>query len=136
MISMDTNAVIAAINGRIPTVRKKLEAALVDRTAIGISAIVLYELAYGIRKSARPHANATALATFISLGIAVWPFEPEDAEEGGDIRFALERAGTPIGPHDILIAAQTRRRGALLVTANTGEFARVPGLRMENWTLD
>ena len=58
------------------------------------------------------------------------PFEPEDAEEAGDIRAALERAGTPIGPYDVLIAAQARRLDALLVTANTREFARVPGLKL------
>jgi tRNA(fMet)-specific endonuclease VapC len=45
----------------------------------------------------------------------------------------LERAGTPIGPYDILVAAHARRRGALLVPANTREFARVPGLRFEDW---
>jgi tRNA(fMet)-specific endonuclease VapC len=136
MISLDTNAVIAAINGRVPTVRRRLEAALVDRTPIGMSAIVIYELEYGIRRSARPRANAAALAAFVSLGLTAWPFETEDAEEAGEIRRALERAGTPIGPHDILIAAQSRRRGALLVTANIGEFARVSGLRTENWALD
>ncbi|HEX3665272.1 MAG TPA: type II toxin-antitoxin system VapC family toxin [Rhizomicrobium sp.] len=133
MISLDTNAVIGAINGRFPNVRRQLEAALVDQIPIGISVIVVYELAYGIRKSARPQANAAALAAFVSLGLTVWPFEPEDAEEAGEIRAALEAAGTPIGPYDILIAAQSRRRGARLVTANMGEFARVPGLRIENW---
>jgi tRNA(fMet)-specific endonuclease VapC len=135
MISLDTNAVIAAINGRVPAVRQKLEAALVDRMTIGISVIVLYELAYGIRKSARPRDNAAALEAFVSLGLTVWPFEPGDAEEAGTIRLVLERAGTPIGPHDIVIAAQSRRRNACLVTANTGEFARVPGLRTENWAV-
>ena len=135
MISLDTNAVIAAIDGRVPAVRRKIETTLVDRTAIGMSVIVLYELAYGIRESGRPRANAAALAAFVSLGLTVWPFEPEDAEEAGEIRLALERAGTPIGPYDILIAAQSRRRGACLVTANTNEFARVPGLKMENWAL-
>jgi tRNA(fMet)-specific endonuclease VapC len=133
MISLDTNAVIGAINGRFPNVRRQLEAALVDQIPIGISVIVIYELAYGIRKSARPQANAAALAAFVSLGLTVWPFEPEDAEEAGEIRAALEAAGTPIGPYDILIAAQSRRRSARLVTANMGEFGRVPGLRIENW---
>ena len=61
-------------------------------------------------------------------------FDAEDAHEAGDIRALLERAGTPIGPYDILIAAQARRRGATLVTANTREFARVPGLKTEDWT--
>lgn len=63
-----------------------------------------------------------------------WPFEPEDAEEAGEIRAELERAGTPIGPHDVLIAAQARRRSALLVTANTTEFIRVPRLRIADWS--
>jgi tRNA(fMet)-specific endonuclease VapC len=44
----------------------------------------------------------------------------------------LERVGTPIDPYDVLIAAQARRRGAVLITANTLEFARVPGLKLEN----
>jgi PIN domain len=59
--------------------------------------------------------------------------DSEDAEEAGDIRAALERAGTPIGPHDILIAAQARRRSAVLITANEREFVRVPGLKTEDW---
>jgi tRNA(fMet)-specific endonuclease VapC len=73
------------------------------------------------------------LAVFLTLDVTRWPFEPEGAKEAGDICAEFERAGTPIGPYDVLIAAQARRRSALLVTANTGEFARVPGLRTENW---
>lgn len=133
MISLDTNAVIAAISGRIPAVRRRLEKTLAGREPVGISSIVLYELWFGIRKSARPEANAEILRTFLAVGVEPWPFEPEDAEEAGDIRYALERAGTPIGPYDLLIAAQARRRGALLVTGNRREFARVPRLRVEDW---
>ena len=62
-----------------------------------------------------------------------WPFESQDAEEAGDIRAALERTGKPIGPYDLLIAAQARRRGATLITANEREFARVPGLKTADW---
>ena len=58
----------------------------------------------------------------------------DDAREAGDIRAALERTGTPIGPYDVLIAAQARRRGAMLATANVREFARVPGLRLVDWS--
>jgi tRNA(fMet)-specific endonuclease VapC len=135
MICLDTNTVIAAINRRKPEVRRRLEAALAEGAAIGISAIVLYELWYGIQKSARPRANAATLAAFLALDVTPWPFEAEDAEQAGDIRATLERAGTPIGPYDLLIAAQARRRSALLVTANSSEFARVPGLRTEDWSL-
>lgn len=133
MICLDTNAVIAAINRRSPEVRRRLEAALVQGVTVGLPTIVLYELWYGIKKSTRPQANTSVLATFLSLDVTPWPFEPEDAEEAGEVRAALEATGTPIGPYDVLIAAQARRRSALLVTANTGEFARVPGLNTEDW---
>jgi tRNA(fMet)-specific endonuclease VapC len=133
MICLDTNAVIASINRRVPTVRARLEQALGEGAPVGIPAIVLFELWYGIKKSARSGVNELTLATFLALDVTPLPFEPEDAEEAGDVRATLERAGTPIGPYDVLIAAQARRRGALLVTANRREFARVPGLRMEDW---
>jgi|GraSoi_2013_60cm_1033757.scaffolds.fasta_scaffold205854_1 tRNA(fMet)-specific endonuclease VapC len=133
MICLDTNAVIAAVNQRKPSMRRRLEQALVDRVTVGIPTVVLYEMRYGIRKSMRPQANTEVLANFLALDVTLWPFESEDAEEAGDIRAALERAGTPIGPYDILIAAQARRRSAVLITANEREFARVPGLKTEDW---
>jgi tRNA(fMet)-specific endonuclease VapC len=133
MICLDTNVVVAAINHRAPRVRERLLQALVQGEAVGIPAIVLFELWYGIGKSTRAQQNAENLAAFLTLDVTPWPFDAEDAREAGDIRAALERAGTPIGAYDILIAAQTRRRAALLVTANGREFARVPGLRFEDW---
>jgi tRNA(fMet)-specific endonuclease VapC len=54
--------------------------------------------------------------------------------QGANIRAWLERAGTPIGPYDILIAAQARRRKAILITANR-EFGRVPGLATQDWSI-
>jgi tRNA(fMet)-specific endonuclease VapC len=135
MICLDTNAVIAAINRRKPELRRRLESAIVAGAPIGIPTIVLFEMRYGIARSARPQENAAILAAFLRLDVSPWPFELEDAEEAGDIRAELERAGTPIGPYDVLIAAQARRRSALLVTANTGEFTRVPGLRIEDWAI-
>jgi tRNA(fMet)-specific endonuclease VapC len=135
MICLDTNVVIAAINGRKPGLRRRLEVAIVGGAHIGIPTIVLFEMRYGIAKSARPQENAAILAAFLALDVRPWSFEPEDAEEAGDIRAELERAGTPIGPYDVLIAAQARRRHALLVTANMGEFTRVPGLRIEDWAI-
>jgi tRNA(fMet)-specific endonuclease VapC len=133
MICLDTNAVIRAINLRQPRVRRRLEQVLADSVTVGIPAIVMFEMWYGIKKSARPQANAALLTAFLTLDVTLWPFEPGDAEEAGGIRAALERAGTPIGPYDVLVAAQARRRGALLVSANEREFARVPGLRIEDW---
>jgi tRNA(fMet)-specific endonuclease VapC len=96
---------------------------------------VLFELWYGAAKSARPDRNARRIADFLAGPIEILVFEPADAEEVGNIRAALERAGTPIGPYDLLVAAQARRRDALLVTANEREFARVPRLKFEDWTM-
>jgi tRNA(fMet)-specific endonuclease VapC len=95
--------------------------------------IVLFELRYGAAKSARPERNARRIQDFLGGPIDILPFGPEDADEAGDIRAVLERAGTPIGPYDVLIAAQARLRNALLITANAREVVRVPRQRCEDW---
>jgi tRNA(fMet)-specific endonuclease VapC len=133
MICLDTNAVIDVLNNASSLVRLRIHRTIGMDRHIAISSIVLFELRYGAMKSARPERNVRRIADFLVGPIAVLPFEPGDAEEAGDIRAAVERAGTSIGPYDLLIAAQARRRGALLVTANTREFARVPGLDIEDW---
>jgi tRNA(fMet)-specific endonuclease VapC len=135
MICLDTTIVIAVINQRAAAVRQRLMKTLHEGTIVGIPTVVLHELWYGIKKSARARANADALDNFLTLDVTAWPFETEDAEEAGDIRAGLERLGTPIGPYDVLIAAQARRRGAILVTANKNEFSRVPGLQTQDWTI-
>jgi tRNA(fMet)-specific endonuclease VapC len=135
MICLDTNAVIAILNNPTSPVRTRIDAAIKQRRLIAISSIALYELRYGAAKSARPERNARRILDFLSGPIDVLPFADADAEEAGDIRAALERAGTPIGPYDILIAAQARQRDALLVTANEREFARVPRLKVEDWAM-
>jgi len=135
MIHLDTNAVIAVLNNKSPAVRTRIGAAIVAGRPLAMSSIVLFELRYGAAKSARPDRNVQRIADFLVGPIEVLPFESEDADEAGDIRAALERVGTPIGPYDVLVAAQARRRDALLVTANRREFARVPRLRFEDWAI-
>jgi tRNA(fMet)-specific endonuclease VapC len=135
MICLDTNIIIAVINRRAADGRQRLMKTLHEGTIVGIPTVVLYELWYGIKKSARAQPNTDALDNFLALDVTPWPFEAEDAEEAGNVRAALERLGTPIGPYDVLIAAQARRRGAILVTANKNEFARVPGLQTQDWTI-
>jgi tRNA(fMet)-specific endonuclease VapC len=73
-------------------------------------------------KSARVQQNGAALAAFLALDVTVWPFDIDDAEEAADIRVTLERAGTPIGPFDILIAAQARPKRR---AAGDGEWPRI-----------
>jgi tRNA(fMet)-specific endonuclease VapC len=135
MISLDTNAVIAAINDGQSPVRGRLEETLARGEAVAVSTVVLFELNYGIAKSLRSEDNRSRLDEFMAGRIEPLLFDPEDAKESGDIRATLERAGRPIGYYDLLIAGQARRRGAVLVTANRREFARVPGLRVEDWTV-
>jgi tRNA(fMet)-specific endonuclease VapC len=135
MICLDTNVVIAAINLRPVGVRARLDDALAAGVTIGIPAIVLFEMHYGIAKSERRAKSAAGLEAFLTLAITPWPFEPEDARHAGDIRAHLESQGAPIGHYDYLIAALARSRGATLVTANRREFTCVPGLIVADWAV-
>lgn len=133
MICLDTNIAIYVINRRVPTVRLRLAEQLRLGTEIGFPVIALFELRYGHARSDRRAESDRLLAEFLAPGIAVLPFEAEDAAHAGDIRAYLESEATPIGSYDCLIAAQARRRGATLVTANRREFSRVPGLLLTDW---
>jgi tRNA(fMet)-specific endonuclease VapC len=131
---LDTNAVIALLKDEPAIFRKRLRRAVSRGAAIAVSSIVLYELWYGVARSARRRDNAERLRVFLSGGIEVSAFDEEDAKAAGELRATLEGAGTPIGPYDLLIAAQALRTGATLVTANVAEFTRVPGLQWQDWT--
>jgi tRNA(fMet)-specific endonuclease VapC len=131
---LDTNAVIALLKNEPAIFRKRLRRAVSRGAAIAVSSIVLYELWYGVARSARRRENAERLRVFLSGRIEVGAFEEDDAKTAGELRATLEGAGTPIGPYDLLIAAQALRTGATLVTANVAEFTRVPGLQWQDWT--
>jgi tRNA(fMet)-specific endonuclease VapC len=73
------------------------------------------------------------LESFFTGPLELLPFEDENARAAGEIRAALEARGTPIGAYDLLMAGQARRHGAILVTANASELARIDGLRWEDW---
>ncbi|MGH7187776.1 MAG: type II toxin-antitoxin system VapC family toxin [Acetobacteraceae bacterium] len=133
MKCLDTNAIIAVLNNRPASVRERLARELARGEQIGVPVIALFEMIYGYEKSARREQNRAALSAFLALDVEPLAFEPADAEHAGAIRVHLERAGTPIGAYDLLIAAQARRHGAPLVTANGHEFTRVPGLACEDW---
>jgi tRNA(fMet)-specific endonuclease VapC len=134
LLCLDTNIVIFALNGRRPEISARLDTELARATPIMVPAIVLFELRYGYAKSAQPALNEQRLALFLEAGFAQPDFDGKDATEAGYIRAHLERLGQPIGPYDILIAAQARRRSATLVTLNRAEFDRVPGLNVTDWT--
>lgn len=134
LLCLDTNVVVFALNGRKPEIAARLDRELTQATPMIVPAIVLFELRYGAAKSAHRALNEERLGLFLEAGFAQPEFDTNDAKEAGDIRAHLERLGQPIGPYDILIAAQARRRGATLVTMNRGEFDRVPGLDVTDWT--
>jgi tRNA(fMet)-specific endonuclease VapC len=100
---------------------------------IGISAITVAELEYGVAKSRQVERNRQALLRFLTP-FEILAFDDKDAEQFGILRAHLERGGQLIGPYDLEIASQGLARGLTMVTNNEREFDRVPGLRVENWT--
>jgi len=134
MICLDTNIVISILNGRIPSLRHRVEEQARGGNKVALPVLVIFEMRYGIEGSNQRALSEQLLQRFLGLGIDVLPFDAEDAAHAGDIRVHLESKGTPIGPYDYLIAAQARRRDAALVTLNKREFSRVPGLLVVDWT--
>jgi tRNA(fMet)-specific endonuclease VapC len=130
---LDTNACIAVINGNPQIVRIRLDRALNSGADVYVSSVVLFELWYGVAKSARREANAKRVELFFSGPIVPLPFDGADAESAGLIRAGLESAGTPIGAYDVLIAGQALRRNFTLVTANAREFRRIKSLACQDW---
>lgn len=129
---LDTNICIYLIRKRSPEALRRFEEFEVGE--VGVSTISVSELRYGVEKSSRPEQNRAALEQFL-LPLEVTGFGEEATKTYGRIRANLEVRGTPIGPLDTLIAAHAASLGATLVTNNTREFERVPGLTMEDWTL-
>ncbi|MEX2334410.1 MAG: type II toxin-antitoxin system VapC family toxin, partial [Pseudohongiella sp.] len=99
---------------------------------IGIPAIVIYELEYGIARSSSPKKRQQQLEELCSL-VNVLPFGRPEAALTASIRATLDKKGTPIGPHDLLIAGTALANNATLITRNTKEFSRVPKLQLQNW---
>lgn len=126
---LDTNIVIYVIK-RSPIEVLGLFNENVGRMAM--SAITLFELYHGAEKSAKVSQNLEVTEEFSSL-LEVLPYTAKASAHYGSIRSALEKAGQPIGVNDLHIAAHARSEGLVVVTNNVSEFARVPGLMVENW---
>lgn len=133
MIHLDTNAVIAIMNRRPQAVREQFARRLETGLTIAISSIVIFELRFGIASSHRRDFNEEVLRGFLCGPASVLAFDEIDAAHAASVRALLKTTGTPIGPYDTLIAGQALRHGATLVTANAREFARVEGLKWEDW---
>jgi tRNA(fMet)-specific endonuclease VapC len=130
MYLLDANACIRLLNGTSLRLAERLEAT--PRSQVRLSSIVKAELLFGARRSSRVADNLRLLEGFFAT-LASLPFDDRCADEYGLLRAELDRAGTPIGPNDLLIAATARANGCTLVTHNVREFSRVSGLMFEDW---
>lgn len=127
---LDTNICIYIAKGQPLPVRARFDRHTVQDLAM--STITLGELRFGAEKSqARDRALATLEQLMQVIPACALPLAA--AEHYGQIRAALQKQGLPIGNNDLWLAAHARSEGWILVTNNTREFARVPGLHVENW---
>lgn len=129
MILLDTNICIDVINARPAAVLERFRRYRMGE--IGICSVVAAELAYGVAKSGSSR-NRQALELFLAP-LVILPFDEPAIWVYGELRADLERRGTPIGSLDTMIAAHALSQQAPLITNNTREFAKVPGLQLDNW---
>ena len=128
---LDTNICIYAIKHKPEQVFMRLQEH--DPIDICISSVTYAELVHGVEKSKAIEKNRVALALLLA-NIEIMNFDSLAAESYGKIRADLEKAGTPIGPLYMMIAGHAKALGYTVVTNNTKEFARVKGLKLENWS--
>jgi tRNA(fMet)-specific endonuclease VapC len=127
---LDTNICIYIIKRKPQQVIERFNT--LQPSDIGISSITVAELEYGASKSQKPEQNKAALQQFL-LPLEILVFDQQAAQVYGIIRADLERPGQVIGSLDMLIAAQAKSEGIVLVTNNVREFSRIPDLKLENW---
>jgi tRNA(fMet)-specific endonuclease VapC len=130
---LDTNSFIDHLRcGPASNVTAKLLAA--PPGSVYLCSVVLAELLYGAMHSSPAHRAANiALVAALRQQFVSLPFDDRAAEEYGKIRAHLAAMGTSIGPNDLMIAAIALANQMTLVTHNTAEFSRVPGLTLEDW---
>lgn len=127
---LDTNVWVDYLNQSSGSVTARIQRA--DPDELGLSTVVLAELRYGADKSQRPTQNHARINTLVQE-LPGLDFDETAAAAFGQLRTALEAQGSPIGPYDMMIAAQALSRGLILVTDNVREFGRVKDLQVENW---
>ena len=126
---LDTDICIYTINERPAAVLRAFRQ--FQSTGLGISSVTATELFFSVARTGSQR-NLDALRRFLAT-LEVAPFDAQAAAVSGSMRAWLAAQGTPIGPYDSLIAAHAHALGVALVTNNTREFERVPGLKVVNW---
>lgn len=127
-VALDTNTLSYFFRGEGRVAQRMRD---VPPHAVSLPAIVVYEINFGLRRAGR-RQQLEAFGRMVQV-TTVLDFDLEAADHAARIRTELEAAGTPIGPTDLLIAATAMRHRRTLVTHNTREFARVPGLAIDDW---
>lgn len=126
---VDSDVVIDALRGPGPVLARKLR----ERDGrLAVSTISVTELTYGAMRADRRDEALEAVEGFLD-SVVVLEMDQRTGRVAGAIRAELAARGTPIGPYDVLIAAQARAEGLVLATGNAREFRRVKGLQVENW---
>ncbi len=126
---LDTNICIYTIKNRPSRVRN---AFVRHQDQLCVSTVTAMELIFGAENSGAPQRNLAVVEGFLAR-LAVLEYDLPAAEHTGQLRAELRKRGKPIGPYDQMIAGHARSLGLIVVTNNKREFARVPGLRVENW---
>ena len=126
---MDTNTLSELIRNPRGALTERLEQT--EPEAVCTSIVVACELRFGARK--RGPQELTKRVEQLLDALVVLPLDAPVDDHYAQIRANLEHVGTPIGSHDLFIAAHARSRGLTLVTPNLREFARVPDLRVQDW---
>ena len=128
---LDTNIVIYTIKQRPIEVKEKFN---LVATQLCISSISVAELIFGAENSQTPEKNLKIIENFLSR-LQILDYGVDAALQYGNIKAYLKKLGKPIGENDLHIAAHARSKGFILVTNNTREFARIDGLKLENWAV-
>ena len=127
---LDTNVCIRVLNGSSADVVARLGG--LDPSEVAMCTVVRAELVFGARKSTHVAENLRLVDALFEPFVCL-PFDDRAADAYGSVRADLERVGRPIGPNDLLIAATALANSLILVTHNTSEFGRGPGLSVDDW---
>jgi tRNA(fMet)-specific endonuclease VapC len=127
---LDTSVCVPLVNGTDRALAKRVLRS--DPRTLVLCSVVKAELHFGARHSTRVAENVDRLERFCAAFQSL-PFDDDAAEQYGQIRSSLQRAGNPIGANDLMIASTALATSSTLVTRNVKEFTRVPGLAVERW---
>ncbi len=130
---LDTNVCIEIVRGHHPGIQTRMTA--LSYGDVAICSIVWAELELGAHLSPKGYACARAQIEVFLL-LPQWPFDRDSAERYAQLRVDLQRRGQLIGDHDMQIGAIALVQGLILVTHNTREFGRIPGLQLEDWQIE